>query len=141
MRVTGYWRSQKVPHEQYMEKQIVGSPTERMRLRMQCMSHLKSLLPIHEAEQRVEELEAKLLQLLQLIEHRAPSLLAGDPGDCKTPELRGVTPGRCTRHHTAGSRGRHTHRRTDEVGRNDANPSLHMWDMNIEQWVSIWEAV
>ena len=51
---------------------------ERMQLRLQCMSLLKSLLSMREAEQRVEELEMKLMRLMQLIEDRAPFLLAGE---------------------------------------------------------------
>lgn len=42
---------------------------------------LKSLLPIHEAEQAVEELEAELTQFVQFIEEKAPFLLPGMPDD------------------------------------------------------------
>ena len=62
----------------------ISSPTERMRLRMQCINQLRSLLPIHEAEQAVEELEAKIIHPMQFIEQRAPCLLPGDPGGFKT---------------------------------------------------------
>ena len=59
----------------------ISSPTERMRLRMQCINQLRSLLPIHEAEQAVEELEAKLTQFVQFIEEKAPFLLPGMTDD------------------------------------------------------------
>ncbi len=50
---------------------------ERRRRRRQCRGHLKSLLPIHEYEETLAELEAKLINLMQLIEERAPFLLQG----------------------------------------------------------------
>ena len=75
----GYVEGQDTPNPGY-----INSPTERMRIRLQCMNQLKSLLPIHEAEQHLEELEAKLMQILQLIEQRAPFLLSGAPDGFKT---------------------------------------------------------
>lgn len=72
----GYVEGADTPNPAYLEGL---SDKERMQLRMQCLGHLKSLLPIHEAEQRVGELEQKLMQLVALIEERAPYLLSGDP--------------------------------------------------------------
>lgn len=54
---------------------------ERLSLRMSIARELRAHLPIHEAEQELAALEAKLMQLVQLIEQRAPYLLAGDPTD------------------------------------------------------------
>lgn len=70
----GYVEGQQTLNPAYIEGL---TDKERMQLRMQCMAHLKSLLSMREAEQRVEELEAQLMQLIQLIEERAPFLLNG----------------------------------------------------------------
>ena len=69
----GYVEGEDTPNPEYL---VDLSAKERM----QCIGHLKSLLPIREAEQSVEELEASLMQLLQLIEQRAPFLLPGKGG-------------------------------------------------------------
>lgn len=54
---------------------------ERLSLRMSIARELRAHLPIHEAEQELAALEGKLMRLVQLIEQRAPYLLAGDPTD------------------------------------------------------------
>lgn len=71
----GYVEGEETPNPAYLEGL---TDKERMQLRMQCMAHLKSLLSMREAEQRLEELEMQLMKIMQLIEARAPFLLAGE---------------------------------------------------------------
>ena len=69
----GYIEGENVKNPEY-----IASPERRRKMRMECMVKLQALLPIHEAEQRVGELEAKIIQLMGLIEERAPFLLRGN---------------------------------------------------------------
>ena len=51
---------------------------------MQCMVNRQSLLPFHEAEQRIDEAEQKFIQLLAAIQQKAPFLLPGFMDDGQT---------------------------------------------------------
>lgn len=51
--------------------EYIASAWHRRKRRMQCMTKLQALLPIHEAEAEVAALEQKIMQLLALIDERA----------------------------------------------------------------------
>lgn len=55
----------------------IESPGQRLSLRMQCMVKLQGLLPIYQAEQRIDEAEQKLVQFLAVIQRKAPLLFPG----------------------------------------------------------------
>ena len=74
----GYVAGEDTPNPDYLEKL---SAKERMQLQIQCMVKLQALLPTHEAEERVTEAEQKIMQLLQVIEEKAPYLLPGMSND------------------------------------------------------------
>ena len=75
----GYITGENTPNPEY-----ISSPTTRLKMRAQAMSKLQALLPIHEVEQRAEELEAKIMELLEIIQQKAPSLLQGMPYNRKS---------------------------------------------------------
>ena len=68
----GYIAGQNTPNPDY-----IPSPVQRRQLRHRCMVKLQGLLPIHEAEQRIEAAEQKFIQLLAVIQEKAPFLLPG----------------------------------------------------------------
>ena len=68
----GYIAGEDTPNPDYIDS--LGA---RLRLRMQCMTKLQGLLPIHNAEQRIEAAEQKFIQLLTVIQEKAPFLLPG----------------------------------------------------------------
>ena len=74
----GYVAGEDRPNPDYLEKL---SDKERVQLQIQCMVKLQALLPIHEAEEHVAEAEQKLMQLLQVIQEKAPFLLPEMPND------------------------------------------------------------
>ena len=75
----GYIAGENTPNPDYID-----SPGARLRLRMQCMTKLQGLLPIHEAEQRIEAVEQKFIQLLAVIQEKASFLLPGFMDDGQT---------------------------------------------------------
>ena len=58
--------------------EYIDSPRQRRKLRHDCMVKRQTLLPVQEAERRVAELETTIVQLMQLMEERAPFLLPGN---------------------------------------------------------------
>ncbi len=67
----GYVEGVDTPNPHYLSK------LDMDRLRLRVMGELKVLLPIHEQDEALAEMEAKLINLMQLIEERAPFLLQG----------------------------------------------------------------
>ena len=72
----GYVEGEETPNPLYVEM----IPSTRMSMRITLARELRSHLPLREAEQRVEELEAQLGELLQVIQTNAPYLLQGNVG-------------------------------------------------------------
>lgn len=68
----GYIAGQNTPNPDFIK-----SPVQRRQLRQKSMVKLQSLLPFHEAEQRIEAAEQKFIQLLAVIQEKAPFLLPG----------------------------------------------------------------
>ena len=66
--------------ENFENPEYIDSLRQRRKLRYECMVKLQALLPIHEAEERIAELEQKIIHLMGLIEERAPFLLPGYDG-------------------------------------------------------------
>ena len=72
----GYVEGEEILNPLYQEM----SAKERIDTRIKLAQGLRSHLPIREAEQRVDELEAQLGELLQVIQTNAPYLLQGGGG-------------------------------------------------------------
>ena len=75
----GYIEGENTPNPNYISK-----AHQRLRLRFDCMVKLQSLLPFHEAEQRIEAAEQKFIELLTVIQEKAPFLLPGFMDDGQT---------------------------------------------------------
>ena len=72
----GYVEGEETPNPLYVEM----TAKERIATRLTLARELRSHLPLREAEQRVDELEAQLGELLQVIQTNAPYLLQGNGG-------------------------------------------------------------
>ena len=72
----GYVEGEETPNPLYVEM----TAKERIATRLNLARELRSHLPLREAEQRVDELEAQLGELLQVIQTNAPYLLQGSVG-------------------------------------------------------------
>ena len=72
----GYVEGEETPNPLYQEM----TPSTRLSMRLSLARELRSHLPLREAEQRVDELEAQLGELLQVIQTNAPYLLQGNVG-------------------------------------------------------------
>ena len=72
----GYVEGEETPNPLYVET----TAKERIAMRLSLARELRSHLPLREAEQRVDELEAQLGELLQVIQTNAPYLLQGNGG-------------------------------------------------------------
>ena len=75
----GYIEGENTPNPRYIE-----APHQRLKLQIICMTKLQSLLPFHEAEQRIEAAEQKFIELLTVIQEKAPFLLPGFMDDGQT---------------------------------------------------------
>ena len=67
-------KGEETPNPLYVEM----TAKERIATRLNLARELRSHLSLREAEQRVDELEAQLGELLQVIQTNAPYLLAGN---------------------------------------------------------------
>ena len=72
----GYVEGEETPNPLYVEM----TAKERIAMRLNLARELRSHLSLREAEQRVNELEAQLGELLQVIQTNAPYLLQGNIG-------------------------------------------------------------
>ena len=77
----GYVEGEETPNPLYVDT----TAKERIAMRLNLARELRSHLPLREAEQRVEELEAQLGELLQVIQTNAPYLLQGNVGGSDGP--------------------------------------------------------